>query len=152
MKKKDFLANTIVTFFGVGSIKFASGTWASLVSGALLFLVWPSLEIEWKGIATLLLFFIGWFYSDYVEKRDGSHDPSMIVIDEVVGMMITSILLPQIWWQWLIAFLAFRICDILKIWPASYFDKRKGGFSVMFDDVLMAILALFLTHLIISQI
>jgi phosphatidylglycerophosphatase A len=144
---KNFLANTLVTFLGVGYIRLASGTWASLLSAVILYWFWPSLELEWKILASVLVFLIGWVCSEYVEKRDHTSDPSMIVIDEVVGMMIASLLLPQVLWQWIIAFFVFRFFDIFKIWPASFFDRKKGGFSIMFDDVVAALFSLVLLML-----
>lgn len=152
MKIKDLIVNSYVTFFGIGYIRLMPGTWASLASGFVLFQFWPFLDFWIKITLILTMFIVGCFCSDYVEKRDHNHDPSMIVMDEVVGMMISSMLLQQIWWQWGLAFLLFRILDIIKIWPASYFDRQKGGFSVMFDDALMAILTMAIVSAIISQI
>lgn len=139
---KNLLINTVVTFFGAGYLKPFSATWGSLASGIVLYFFWPEIGWEIKMLIIIGTFLLGWFCSTQVEKRDHSHDPSMIVIDEVVGMMIVTFFLEAIWFHWLLAFFLFRFFDIAKVWPASWFDKRRGGFSIMFDDVLMALAAL----------
>ncbi len=142
----------IVSFFGVGYIRPLSATWGSLASGFVLYWFWPHLQFEIKLAAIIFTFLLGWFLSHRVEKHSGLHDPHFIVIDEVVGMMIVTTFLPQIWWEWILAFFFFRLFDIAKFWPASIFDEEPGGFSIMFDDVLMAFLAVMVLHLSIFLI
>ena len=129
----------IVSLLGVGFLRPASATLGSLAAGLLLYPFWPTLSSTTKLQAILIIFIIGWFFSQKIEQAEHLHDPHFIVIDEALGMMMSTFFLGQIWWQWLIAFLLFRFFDIAKFWPASWFDQRKGGFSIMFDDVLMAI-------------
>ncbi|MDP2690886.1 MAG: phosphatidylglycerophosphatase A [bacterium] len=139
----------IASFFGAGYIRPASATWGSLASGISLFLFWPLLDLATKVTLIVVVFLLGVFLSDQIEKKEKIHDPYFIVIDEVVGMMITTLLLPQVLWQWVLAFFLFRFFDIAKLWPASYFDRRKGGFAIMFDDVLMGICSLVVLELIL---
>ena len=77
------------------------------------------------------------------------HDPSRTVIDEVAGSMASVMLLPKSLALWIIAFLAFRAYDILKLPPAKTVeDKLPGGWGIMLDDVVAGIYAFVLAHLI----
>jgi phosphatidylglycerophosphatase A len=106
--------------------------------------------------AFLMLFsvlFVGaCFVAGEAEKQAGAHDASQIVIDEIFGMVAAMFLLPA-GWRWLLAaFVLFRALDVVKPWPASYFDRMSGGAGVMLDDLAAAIyanLALQLVHRIV---
>lgn len=78
----------------------------------------------------------------------GEVDSGKIVIDEVAGAMWTMVLVPH-GWQWAVAgFFAFRFYDILKPWPARYFDRKvKNGFGVTMDDVCAGLMACATLHL-----
>ena len=73
-------------------------------------------------------------------------DPAVVTIDEVVGMLISIIFLPQTPMYLLSAFFLFRLLDILKPWPASYFDARPGGWNIMLDDVVAGVYANCILH------
>jgi phosphatidylglycerophosphatase A len=78
--------------------------------------------------------------SSYASQRAGAYwkvpDASPIVIDEVAGYLVTMALVPWSWPAVLAGFVFFRILDVVKPWPASYFDKKvKNGFGVVMDDV-----------------
>ena len=103
---------------------------------------WPLVPLWGKLLIIVGTFSLGVKVSDEIEKERKIHDPSFIVIDEVVGMMITTLFLPDDLQLWFIGFLLFRVFDILKCWPASVYDKRPGGFAIMIDDVFMALPAL----------
>lgn len=135
-------AKTIVSCLGVGYLRPASGTWGSAAAGILLYLIYPSIPWWWKLAMIVVVFFIGARLGTYIEKKEGLHDPSFFVIDEATGMMITTFFLHQVWWQFVLAFVLFRIFDIIKIWPASYIDQKTGGVAAMLDDCLMAIPAM----------
>ncbi len=70
-------------------------------------------------------------------------DPSWIVIDEVLGMGLTLFIFPAFHWsEWILAFASFRLFDIVKLWPASYFDlKVKNGFGTIVDDLVSGLYA-----------
>jgi len=73
----------------------------------------------------------------------GVHDHPAIVWDEIVGYLITMAFIPFSWLNVLIGFALFRVFDILKPWPISYFDKHvHGGLGIMFDDILAGAFAL----------
>ncbi|HDL02866.1 MAG TPA: phosphatidylglycerophosphatase A [candidate division Zixibacteria bacterium] len=77
------------------------------------------------------------------------HDAKKIVIDEWAGMFITLILVPYSLLNYIIAFVAFRGFDAVKIWPANAAEKLPRGWGVTADDVVAGIQANFFTHLII---
>lgn len=130
------------SFFWTGYMKPFSATWGSLAAGIVLYTFWPNVPTSAKLIAVLVVFIIGCLVSRYLEAQSKTHDPSFIVIDEVVGMMIATFYLPQTWSFWIVTFLLFRFFDIAKIWPASFFDRSKGGFAIMADDVMAALYTL----------
>jgi phosphatidylglycerophosphatase A len=71
----------------------------------------------------------------------GAADASPIVIDEVVGYLVTMAFVPFTWPAALLAFLLFRVFDVTKPWPASAFDRMKHGFGVLMDDVAAGVWA-----------
>ena len=88
----------------------------------------------------VLVSFIGVYVTDKSEKIFNMKDPSIINIDEVPGMWLTIFLLPP---SFIIpGFFLFRLIDILKPWPVSYFDEKvPGGWGIMADDIAGGIMA-----------
>ncbi len=122
-----------------GYSPIASGTAGSAV-GAIVYLI-PGTESLIKLALLIVIFFIiGVFTSTKMELVHGK-DPSIVVIDEVVGMWISLILLPKTIWVIILSFLLFRIYDIFKPPPARNFDSMHGGFGIMMDDVVAALYA-----------
>lgn len=141
MPDRSQVAELISTWFFVGKIKWAPGTWGTLATVPLsLFLhYWgPFFQMGF----TLLLFPLALWAVENYEKTLGSHDSSEIVVDEVLGFLITMTWLPLTWQSYVIGFALFRALDILKPFPISYFDKHvKGGIGVIADDVVAGIIA-----------
>lgn len=130
-----------------GYIPIASGTFGSIV--ALLIFLIPGFESTNILIpAIIITAVIGTFTADRFEKVYG-HDPAQCTIDEVVGMWITLLYVPKEIINLVIAFLVWRIFDIMKPYPASLFDRMKGGIGIMMDDIAAAFYALLSTHFII---
>jgi len=71
-----------------------------------------------------------------------TRDPQVVTIDEVAGYLVTMLIFPNNW-KWLLAgFVLFRVFDIIKPWPASYFDNvSRRGFAVVMDDIVAGIYA-----------
>jgi phosphatidylglycerophosphatase A len=129
--------------FGAGLAKKAPGTWGTLVALPLFFALqlFGVPIITWLAIA--VLFGVGVWASDVAGKALGVADHGGIVIDEVVAFMLVLAITPKTWLWVLFAFLLFRFFDIVKPWPISLADKKiKGGFGVMFDDLLAALFAM----------
>lgn len=136
------LSRLFASVFGVGYLPKAPGTWGS-VAGLLIWFFYPAFAM------IPILFFLGYAATWCILPYNASKDPSFIVIDEVVGVMITlaimgSVSLPSI----LIGFVLFRFFDILKPFPINWLDhyfETKGdalaAFGVMIDDVLAGVFA-----------
>ncbi len=137
-----------VTFFGIGYVKFAPGTLASITTSILLFISFHILNIS-SNIVLIFLFFI-FFYSLYAVssyiKKISNKDPKEVVIDEVIGQSIpiylyeishdTSKQFDDALLFYVIMFILFRLFDIVKPFPVSYFDKKfKNSLGVIFDDI-----------------
>jgi len=137
-----------VTFFGIGYAKFAPGTVASIITSILLFISFHILNIS-SNIILIFLFFI-FFYSLYAVgsyiKKISNKDPKEVVIDEVIGQSIpiylyeishgTSKHFDDALVFYAIIFILFRLFDITKPFPVSYFDKKfKNSLGVIFDDI-----------------
>ena len=138
-----------VTFFGIGSIRFAPGTITSFITTIFLFSLFHVINLSNNIILiTLLLIFIYSFYavSEYIKDNENK-DPKEVVIDEFIGQSI-PIYLYEISHKtikdpqeavlfYLYIFILFRYFDIKKPFPVSYFDKKfKNSFGVILDDVV----------------
>jgi phosphatidylglycerophosphatase A len=85
------------------------------------------------------------------EKTLGEHDSGIIVVDEVVGYLAATLLLPPSWTVTIFAFFLFRAFDILKPPPAAYFDQKvRGGAGVVLDDVFAGIYANLATRALLA--
>jgi phosphatidylglycerophosphatase A len=135
-------ASLIATWFGSGLLPAIPGTWGSLAALPFAALIvraggsWALLAAA--SIAFLLGLWAGARYADSI----GQPDPGKVVIDEVAGMWLA--LLPAVHHlpAYAIAFLFFRIFDILKIWPANVVQARlKGGLGIMADDIVAGLYA-----------
>jgi len=134
-----FLIKLFGTGFYSGFFPFASGTFGSMV--ALLPFLIPGFQNWYVLLSVILVFFIiGVYVSEKIERIVGQ-DPSIVVIDEFVGMWISLLFLPVTPLVVIVAFILFRVFDILKPYPANYFNDKQGGFAVMIDDVFAGIYA-----------
>ena len=129
----------IATGIYSGYSPVASGTAGSLVG--LLFYAIPGMERTMTlAIVTTIMFFIGSVTSGEMERIHGE-DPSIVVIDEIVGMWISLLFLPKGIIVALLAFLFFRAYDIVKPPPARQSERIPHGWGIMLDDVFAAIYA-----------
>jgi phosphatidylglycerophosphatase A len=138
------------TFFGAGLSPKAPGTVGSLFALPLAWLVW--LQPPLTGwIITGLVFLTGIWGARQVIARTGETDHQSIVIDEVVGILITTSVASHLWWHYLLAFVLFRVFDISKPWPVSWVDRRwKSATGTMMDDVVAALFSTALLFVILQ--
>ncbi len=129
------LSEQISTVFGIGYTVYAPGTMGSLF-GLLLYMFIKDVPIVLYISAIVILFVVGVFVSDVMEDVYGIKDPSFVVIDEVVGMLISMIAVPYSPMAAILGFLLFRIVDISKIPPLNWLEKLHGGFGIMIDDAV----------------
>ena len=134
------------TFFLIGeAAPVAPATFASFAMLPLVYLFWTSPQIV-QAILVLVVIWIAVLVSTRAEIVYG-HDAKAIVIDEVAGMLVTFLFVPQVLdpsgrLAALIAgFLLFRVFDVVKPFPAGRAQRWPGGMGVVFDDVLAAVYA-----------
>ena len=137
-----------VSVFGIGYIPFASGTFGSfagIIIGYLIYLINYNLLF----LVIPILFILGIKASDIYQNKTGEQDSKVIVIDEVVGQLIALLTVLDNFLLLFLSFLIFRFFDIVKPWPASFFDKKmKNGKGVMMDDVIAGIYSLIILIII----
>lgn len=125
-----------------GFFPVASGTVGSAF--ALAFFLIPGFRNPYVLVTVIVLsFLLGIFSSKKMIERYGD-DPSVVVIDEFVGMWITiavSGLYDFCLLSIAVGFFMFRLFDIVKLFPAAFFDNMKNGFGIMMDDVIAGLYA-----------
>jgi len=136
---KTRLAVLLATFGYVGHFPIAPGT-AGSVAGLVLFAALrfagsPALELA----VIVVLFAAGCWAGSVAERHYGRTDPGFVVLDEVVGMLLTLVLIPVSWSGALIGFFLFRGFDIVKPFPARQCERLHGGLGIMADDAVAGI-------------
>lgn len=136
------LAVFIATVGYCGYFPIAPGTVGSAAGLLFYALVWWSGSPVVEVGMILGLFAAGVWAGTTAERYFGGVDPGPIVMDEVVGMLITLAFIPNLGWSGVLAgFLLFRIFDVIKPFPAGRFEQLHGGLGVMADDAMAAIYA-----------
>jgi phosphatidylglycerophosphatase A len=125
------------TFFYLGYFPVAPGT-VGTFGGVLLYFILYFLKVGWVvyGFIFLGLGFLGVIASSRAENYFSEKDPSQIVIDEVVGFLITMFMIPFSWPILLIGFVLNRVLDIWKPFPARQSQQLPGGWGIMVDDFI----------------
>ena len=134
-----FVALAFATALGAGYAPFASGTLGSAV-GLLLWALLPA-SAGAQAAAIVLLFAAGSWSGSVAERHFQTTDPSQVVIDEVMGMLVTLFLNPVGWKGVAVAFVFFRLFDVIKPYPARRLERLHGGVGVMADDFMAAVYA-----------
>ncbi|MCP4328845.1 MAG: phosphatidylglycerophosphatase A [Alphaproteobacteria bacterium] len=141
----------IATWFGAGLLPGIPGTWGSLAA-----LPFGILLLVYTGAAGLfaaavVLFFVGKWAADVYVRLSGDEDPGPVVVDEVVGQWLCLMAIHTgAWWEFVLAFLLFRVFDILKPWPVDWAERRfAAGLGVMLDDVFAGLYAFISLALIV---
>ena len=146
--KLNLIERILGSGFFSGYSPVASGTVGSLFALFIYFI--PGFENP-----TILLFMISLFtviginIGNKFEKFYGKKDPSQCTIDEFVGTWISLLFVPKTIIYVVSAFILWRIVDIIKPFPARLIEKLKGGWGIMFDDVMSAVYSLILIQIII---
>lgn len=134
------------TWWGSGFSPFASGTVGTLAAIPLYLLLARLPLSSYLGTLTVLFFLACWV-SGEAERIFGEKDSGKIVIDEVVGFLVTMVAVAPSWQRILAGFLLFRFFDIVKVPPASFFDRRmKNGWGVVLDDVVAGLYSCAVLH------
>lgn len=143
----NLLIKIIATGAGAGYVSIAQGTMGSLLA-LILFWILPTPSPIPFVVFVLLLMAIGIYAASVVEQevvarfgQFAGKDPSIVVIDEIVGMLFALIAIPKTTKLMIIAFLLFRVFDIIKPFPARRSERLPGGWGIMMDDVIAGIYA-----------
>lgn len=144
------LAVFLATVGYCGYFPIAPGTVGSAAGLVVYLLVWWAQSPLFEAGLILLLFAVGVWAGTTSERYFGGIDPGPIVLDEVVGMLITLAFIPVGIGGALIGFFLFRLFDVLKPFPAGRFEKLHGGLGVMADDAMAAIYANLVLRLVLS--
>ena len=137
--RRPVVALSIATAFGIGYVPFAPGTFGSAVGLVVWALLPSSFTVQLTAI--LLIFAVGAWCGTVAERYFGGTDPSPVVIDEVMGMLLTLFMHPVGWRGAITAFFLFRAFDVLKPYPADRLERLPGGLGVMADDGMAAVYA-----------
>jgi phosphatidylglycerophosphatase A len=146
-RKTEILA----TFFYLGRAPFMPGTFGTLGAIPLVFLF----SLFGSTVYMLLTFALTiWavHIAGQYENMVQDHDCKEIVIDEVVGFLVTMFWLPHTWQAFLYSFILFRALDIFKPYPISRIDRNvQGGFGTVVDDLVAGVIANVILQLVYTQ-
>ena len=163
MNRLNFL---FVTLFGIGRLKKIPGSYASLATTIFLFFLFHILNLSPNVVlvGVIFIFLISIYAVNVFIKNLDNKDPKEVVIDEFIGQSIPICLYEiahqdaktngQILTFYFIMFILFRIFDIAKPYPASYYDKNlKNGFGVIMDDVCagLYVVAILVLYMVITS-
>jgi phosphatidylglycerophosphatase A len=140
-----FWATLVATFFGIGRLRPGPGTWGSLATVLIWWLLTRWIAPNWQALAAVLLagaaVSIGIPAATRVARAAGLKDPQFVVIDEVAGQLITLIAVPVSWKSLLFGFILFRGFDIVKPPPVRQLEQLPDGLGIVMDDVAAGLYA-----------
>lgn len=140
----DKIYRFLYTGFYTGYSPYApgtAGTLAALVLYLILFLAAGNSVVQINMVLTIVLIAPAAFLCGKGEKHFGKKDPSQVVIDEIIGYMVTLFFIPFSYPAAVFAFILFRFFDILKPWPIRKIESIGGGIGILADDVVAGIFA-----------
>src|SRR6266545_1642313 len=123
----------------LGYVPLAPGTFGSAAGLAVFYAIRSTGSTGVELASIVVLFAIGVWSGTVAEHHFGGIDPGPVVLDEVVGMLITLALIPVNVTGAITGFLIFRVLDVVKPWPSAGFEKLPGGLGVMADDGMAAV-------------
>ena len=133
-----------------GHVPLAPGTAGTLVGVAVFYGLRAFGGTAAEPAAIVTLFAVGVWASGVAERHWQRTDPGPVVIDEVVGTLITLLWLPLTGLGVFVGFLVFRVLDVVKPWPAARFESLHGGLGVMADDAMAGVYGHLLLRLLIA--
>ncbi|MEO6235466.1 MAG: phosphatidylglycerophosphatase A [Vicinamibacterales bacterium] len=133
------LAVVLATVAYCGYFPIAPGTVGSAAGLVVYLLVWWTGSPLVEASLILVTFAVGTWAATHAERFFGGIDPGAVVIDEVLGMLITLAFIPVSWSGALAGFVIFRVFDVIKPYPADRLEKLHGGLGIMADDAMAGI-------------
>jgi len=151
--KAPLWATLTSTFFGIGRLRPGPGTWASLATVLIWWLLTRWITPSWQTVAAVLLAgavtLIGIPAATRVARAAALKDPQFVVIDEVDGQLITLIAVPVSWKSLLLGFILFRGFDIVKPPPVRQLEQLPEGLGIVIDDVGAGLYALLIMQVLL---
>ena len=130
----------VSTWFGVGLVPIAPGTWGSLAALPFAWIIQNVAGPYALFAASAFIFLLGWWAATVYVANSDDKDPQPIVVDEVAGQWLVLAVAPTTFWYYFAGLVLFRIFDVAKPWPVRWADRSlKGGFGVMLDDILAGV-------------
>lgn len=123
----------------VGFVPVAPGTFGTAIGVALFYLLRSVGGASVELASIVVLFAIGVWSASVTERALNRTDPGPVIIDEVVGLLLTLALLPVNAIGAFVGFLVFRVLDIVKPWPAARLERLHGGLGIMADDAMAGV-------------
>ena len=148
------LSVLFLSWFYTGKFPKAPGTVGSIATLPLIIALYTyKVPLIYLVVLILALYIAAVILTERIQQKYHLHDPQWIVIDEVIGMLITWSFVQKIDFPSLFLVTGlFRFFDIVKIWPASFFDRHLHGFGTITDDVVSGLYAGLLCWLITSYV
>ena len=144
----NYFVLLLATGFGVGYSPVAPGTLGTLIAIPVYYFL-SAIPSPIYEITLIGFFFLSVWISENAEIFFGKKDDQRIVIDEMMGFLITMLWVPKVTHFIIIGFFLFRLFDILKPFPIRRLEKRlKGGYGVVLDDVMAGVYANIILHLV----
>jgi len=146
-------ARMTATFFGIGRLRPGPGTWASLATALLWWLLERSIVPGWQWMAAVLLagtaICLGIPAATKVARAAATKDPQIVVIDEVAGQLLAFVGVPISWKSLLLGFILFRGFDIVKPPPVRQLEQLPEGLGIVMDDVAAGLYALLIMQVLL---
>jgi phosphatidylglycerophosphatase A len=146
-------ARLIATFFGIGRLRPGPGTWASLATALLWWLLARSIVPAWQWVAASLLagaaICLGIPAATEVARAAAIKDPQIVVVDEVAGQLLALVAVPVSWKSLLLGFILFRGFDIVKPPPVRQLEQLPEGLGIVMDDVAAGLYALLIMQVLL---
>jgi len=139
MKIGNLAVKITSTFFYIGYLPFIPGTFGSLAGLALYYFVKDSMFAY--VLLVLILAILGFLSAGRAEKVFQMRDPKYVVIDEVVGMLLSLMFLPYDIKLVVSGFFLFRLLDTLKPFPIGRLERLDGSKGIMGDDIMAGLYA-----------
>jgi len=143
----DKIAKSLASLFGLGYLKPMPGTYASLMVFAGGYFLKPYFNFVTGLTLLLALLVLAFIAIDFTIKNLADKDPSWIVIDEALGVILILLFIPDILAYFILALVIFRILDAGKIWPLNLLNKIKTPFGVIVDDLAAGLITILLVKL-----
>ncbi len=139
---KDLIKEAYISFFFLGKVPIAPGTFGTIGGVIIAFL---SVDLLGNNASYFLfgliitMYYLGLVIAPWSEKKYGK-DPGIYVLDEVIGYLIIIAFLGLFQsnlenHNWFLSFALFRIFDVIKLWPAKNLEGLEGGHGILMDDI-----------------